>query len=48
MTKAEAIEWFKLMEEKFENTKYADALDMAIEALEKEPKCTKKSYVQGE
>ena len=38
MTKAEAIEWFKLMEEKFENTKYADALDMAIEALEQEPK----------
>ena len=37
MTKAEAIEWFKLMEEKFENTKYADALDMAIEALEQEP-----------
>ena len=25
-----------------------EAIDMAIEALEQEPKCTKKSYVQGE
>lgn len=38
MTKQEAIEWFRLMQEKFENTKYANALDMAIEALEHEPK----------
>ena len=37
MTRAEAIEWFKLMKEKFENTKYAEALNMAIEALQQEP-----------
>lgn len=36
MTKAEAIEWFKLMKEKFENTKYADALNMAIKALQQD------------
>lgn len=36
MTKAEAIEWFKLMKEKFENTKYADAINMAIKALEQD------------
>lgn len=37
MTRQEAVEWFKLMQEKFENTKYADALNMAIKALEQEP-----------
>ena len=26
----------------------AEAFDMAIKALQQEPKCTKKSYVQGE
>lgn len=36
MTKAEAIEWFKLMREYFENTKYVDALNKAIKALEQD------------
>lgn len=36
MTREEVIEWFKMMKEKFENTKYEDALNMAIEALEQE------------
>ena len=37
MTKQETIEWFEFMKEKFENTKYEDALNMAIEALQQEP-----------
>ena len=39
MTKQEAVEWFKLMKENFENTKYAEALDMAIKALEQQSPC---------
>lgn len=55
MTKHEAIARLKKMFVNCDTNrcshvcKYCDeAINMAIKALEQQPKCTKKSYVQGE
>lgn len=34
MTRADAIDWFAMLREKFTGTEYAEYLDMAIKALE--------------
>ena len=38
MDRENAIEWFTMLKEKFVNTVYGKYLEMAIKALEQEPK----------